>query len=176
MRFAEQSSMGEVPFEVVSQDPPRRQVVRVIDDDQPFGGTWTWELAPNGSGTRVTLTEDGFVKSAIVITHDLAVLYQLADTILVMYAGKLAEKAPAETIVHSPRHPYTQLLLSSLPEVGTRYEKTRLKGIAGRPPSLVTPPTGCRFRDRCPLASAVCAEEPPFSEVSPGHSVACWKA
>jgi uncharacterized protein YndB with AHSA1/START domain len=65
IRFAEQSSMGEVPFEVVSQDPPRRQVVRVMDDDQPFGGTWTWELTPTGSGTRVTLTEAGFVKSAI---------------------------------------------------------------------------------------------------------------
>jgi peptide/nickel transport system ATP-binding protein len=58
-----------------------------------------------------------FVKSTIVITHDLSILYQIADTILVMYAGKPAEKAPAETIVHAPRHPYTQLLLSSLPEV-----------------------------------------------------------
>jgi peptide/nickel transport system ATP-binding protein len=124
----------------------------------------------------VEFRDRGFVKSAIVITHDLAVLYQVADTILVMYAGKLAEKAPAETIVHSPRHPYTQMLLSSLPEVGTRYEKTKLKGIAGRPPSLIKPPTGCRFRDRCPLASAQCAEEPPFAEIGPGHSVACWKA
>jgi peptide/nickel transport system ATP-binding protein len=124
----------------------------------------------------VEFRDRGFVKSAIVITHDLAVLYQVADTILVMYAGKLAEKAPAETIVHSPRHPYTQMLLSSLPEVGTRYETTKLKGIGGRPPSLVNPPTGCRFRDRCPLAFAKCAEEPPFAEVAPGHHVACWRA
>jgi peptide/nickel transport system ATP-binding protein len=124
----------------------------------------------------VEFRDRGFVKSAIMITHDLAVLYQVADTILVMYAGKLAEKAPAETIIHSPRHPYTRLLLSSLPEVGARYETTRLAGIPGRPPSLITPPTGCRFRDRCPLASAKCAEEPPFVDIAPGHRVACWNA
>ena len=116
------------------------------------------------------------MKSAIVITHDLAVLYQIADTILVMYAGKLAEKAPAETIVHAPRHPYTKLLLSSLPEVGVRYAEKKLNGIPGRPPSLLSPPTGCRFRDRCPLASAKCAQEPPFVELEPGHHVACWEA
>jgi peptide/nickel transport system ATP-binding protein len=124
----------------------------------------------------VEFRDRGFVKSAIMITHDLAVLYQVADTILVMYAGKLAEKAPAETIIHSPRHPYTRLLLSSLPEVGARYETTRLAGIPGRPPSLIKPPTGCRFRDRCPLASAKCTEEPPFVDIAPGHQVACWNA
>jgi peptide/nickel transport system ATP-binding protein len=124
----------------------------------------------------VEFRDRGFVKSAIVITHDLAILYQVADTILVMYAGKLAEKASAETIVRSPKHPYTKMLLSSLPEVGARYETTRLTGIPGRPPSLIDPPTGCRFRDRCPLASSKCAEEPPFVEIAPGHEVACWKA
>jgi len=118
----------------------------------------------------------GFVKSMIVITHDLSILYQIADSILVMYAGKLAEKAPAETIIRAPRHPYTQLLIASLPEVGVRYSEKRLAGIAGRPPSLLDPPTGCRFRDRCPLAFAKCAEEPPFVEVDSGHFAACWKA
>lgn len=116
-----------------------------------------------------------FVKSMIVITHDLSVLYQIADTILVMYAGKLAEKAPAETIIHAPRHPYTKLLLSSLPEVGVRYSEKRLSGIPGRPPSLLEPPTGCRFKARCPLAFAKCNEEPPFVEVAPSHIAACWK-
>jgi peptide/nickel transport system ATP-binding protein len=111
-----------------------------------------------------------------VITHDLAILYQIADTILVMYAGKLAEKASAETIVGAPRHPYTRLLISSLPEVGVRFEETRLAGIPGKPPSLLSPPSGCRFRDRCPLAFAKCEEEPPFVELEPGHEVACWKA
>jgi peptide/nickel transport system ATP-binding protein len=123
----------------------------------------------------VEFRDRGFVKSMIVITHDLSVLYQIADTILVMYAGKLAEKAPAETVVNSPRHPYTQLLLSSLPEVGVRYSEKRLNGIPGRPPSLLDPPTGCRFRTRCPLAFAKCVEEPPFVEIGPTHSAACWK-
>jgi peptide/nickel transport system ATP-binding protein len=124
----------------------------------------------------VEFRDRGYVKSAIVITHDLAVLYQIADTILVMYAGKLAEKAPAETIVHAPRHPYTKMLLASLPEVGVTYSERRLSGIPGRPPSLFDPPTGCRFRHRCPLASEKCLEEPPFVEIEPGHHVACWEA
>jgi len=118
--------------------------------------------------------ERGFVKSMIVVTHDLAILYQIADTILVMYAGRLAEKAPASVIVKAPRHPYTKLLVGSLPEVGVRYAERKLSGLAGAPPSLLNPPTGCRFRDRCPLAFERCAEQPPFREISSGHSVACW--
>ena len=124
----------------------------------------------------VEFRDRGFVKSMIVITHDLSVLYQIADTILVMYAGKLAEKAPADTVVEAPRHPYTNLLLSSLPEVGVRYEEQRLVGIPGRPPSLLSPPSGCRFRDRCPLAFEKCSEEPPFVAIEPGRAAACWKA
>jgi peptide/nickel transport system ATP-binding protein len=115
-----------------------------------------------------------FVKSMMVITHDLSILAQVADTILVMYAGKLAEKASAEVVIGSPLHPYTQLLISSLPEVGVRHDEHTLVGIPGRPPSLLNPPAGCRFRDRCPFAFDRCAEEPPFVEVKPGHSVACW--
>ncbi|MBO3750191.1 ABC transporter ATP-binding protein [Streptosporangiaceae bacterium NEAU-GS5] len=118
----------------------------------------------------------GFLKSMIFITHDISLTYQIADTIMVMYAGKLAEKAPAKTMVTAPRHPYTQLLLNSLPEVGVRYGQRRLAGIPGSPPSLLNPPDGCRFRDRCPLAYGKCAEEPPPVEVEPGHFVACWKA
>jgi peptide/nickel transport system ATP-binding protein len=124
----------------------------------------------------VEFRDRGFVKSMIVITHDLSVLYQIADTILVMYAGKLAEKAPADVVVEAPKHPYTDLLLSSLPEVGVRYEERRLAGIPGRPPSLLSPPEGCRFRDRCPLAFEKCGREPPFVTIEPGRSAACWKA
>src|SRR4051794_10975739 len=126
--------------------------------------------------TLVEFRDREFVKSMVVITHDISVLFQIADTILVMYAGKLAEKASAEQIVSAPRHPYTRLLISSLPEVGVRYSEKRLKGIAGRPPSLLDPPTGCRFRARCPLATAKCAEEPPFVAIGDGHEVACWHA
>jgi peptide/nickel transport system ATP-binding protein len=120
--------------------------------------------------------ERGFVKSTIVITHDLSILAQIADTILIMYAGKLVEKASADTVINRALHPYTQLLLASLPEVGVRYTDSALVGIPGRPPSLLNPPTGCRFAARCPFAFDKCAEDPPFIELSPGHQVACWKA
>jgi peptide/nickel transport system ATP-binding protein len=123
----------------------------------------------------VEFRDRGFVKSTIVITHDLAILNQIADTIIVMYAGKLVERGPAASIVHDPRHPYTRMLLGSLPEVGARFDENRLKGIAGRPPSLLDPPAGCRFRDRCPLAFSKCAEQPPFVEFEPGRHAACWK-
>jgi peptide/nickel transport system ATP-binding protein len=115
------------------------------------------------------------VKSMIVITHDISILYQIADSILVMYAGKLAEKAATEVIINSPRHPYTKLLISSLPEIGVKYSEKKLKGIPGNPPMLLEPPVGCRFRGRCPVAFEKCIEEPPFIEVEKNHHVACWK-
>lgn len=117
----------------------------------------------------------GFVKSAITITHDLSILAQIADTISIMYAGRLAEKASTDTIVNDPLHPYTKALIASLPEVGVRHDQTTLTGIPGRPPSLANPPAGCRFRERCPFAFAKCTETPPFEEIKPGHQVACWK-
>ena len=116
-----------------------------------------------------------FVKSMIVITHDISILYQIADTILVMYAGKPAEKASTTTIINSPLHPYTRLLISSLPKVGVKHSNKRLCGIPGSPPLLLNRPTGCRFKDRCPVAFAKCNAEPPFVEVKEGHHVACWK-
>ena len=124
----------------------------------------------------VEFRDRGYVRSTIVITHDLSILYQIADSILVMYAGKVVEKASAAEITESPLHPYTQLLIASLPEVGVRYDEQRLSGIPGRPPSLLRPPAGCRFRARCPLASEACAQEPPFVEPRPERHVACWKA
>jgi peptide/nickel transport system ATP-binding protein len=126
--------------------------------------------------TLVEFRDRGFVKSMIVITHDVAILYQIADTIAIMYAGRLAEKAPTDEIVARPLHPYTRLLISSLPEVGVRYADSRLTGIPGTPPDLLDPPAGCRFRARCPLAFAKCKEQPPIEEAAPGHVVACWRA
>ncbi|MEU6859104.1 ABC transporter ATP-binding protein [Glycomyces sp. NPDC046736] len=126
--------------------------------------------------TLVKFRDMGFVKSMIVVTHDLSLVYQIADTIMVMYAGRIVEKAPAETIIKSPKHPYTKALIGALPEVGLEYGDERLKSIPGKPPHLLNPPTGCRFRDRCPLASEECAEEPPVVAVQDGHEVACWKA
>jgi len=117
-----------------------------------------------------------FVKSLIVITHDISILYQIADSIMIMYAGKLAEKASTEVIINSPRHPYTKLLISSLPDIGIKYCQKKLTGIPGKPPLLLDPPTGCRFRERCPAAFEKCLnEEPPFIEIEKGHFTACWK-
>jgi peptide/nickel transport system ATP-binding protein len=116
-----------------------------------------------------------FVKSMIVITHDISILYQIADSIMVMYAGILAEKAPTSVIINSPQHPYTKLLISSLPKIGVRYSEKVLAGIPGNTPLLLSPPTGCRFRERCPVAFDKCIEEPPFIEIEKDHFVACWK-
>lgn len=115
-----------------------------------------------------------FVKSVIFITHDISILYQIADSITVMYAGQLAERAPTEVIMAAPRHPYTQMLIASLPKVGVKVSEERLEGIPGHPPGLLNPPSGCRFQARCPLAHARCAETPPFVEIEEGHFVACW--
>jgi peptide/nickel transport system ATP-binding protein len=126
--------------------------------------------------TLVEFRDRELVRSMIVITHDVSILSQIADTITVMYAGKLAEKAATDVIIGAPRHPYTRLLISSLPEVGVRYAERRLGGIPGSPPPLLNPPAGCRFQARCPLASAQCEQEPPFMELERDHFVACWKA
>jgi peptide/nickel transport system ATP-binding protein len=123
----------------------------------------------------VQFRDEGYCKSAIVITHDLSILYQIAGTILIMYAGQLAEKASAEAIIKAPRHPYTQMLVSSLPKIGVKVEQQKLHGIPGKPPPLLDPPAGCRFRDRCPFAFERCLQVPPFVELEKGHFVACWK-
>ncbi len=113
--------------------------------------------------------------SVILITHDISILYQIADSIMVMYAGQLAEKASTEVVINSPRHPYTKLLIASLPEIGVKYAEKRLMGIPGSPPLLLDPPIGCRFRERCPVAFEKCLDVPPFIEIEKGHFVACWK-
>jgi peptide/nickel transport system ATP-binding protein len=125
--------------------------------------------------TLVEFRERKLVRSMMVITHDMSILAQIADTITVMYAGKLAEKAATDVIIGAPRHPYTSLLVSSLPEVGVRFADKRLAGIPGSPPALLRPPEGCRFQARCPLAGPECRQEPPFVEIAPAHHVACWK-
>jgi peptide/nickel transport system ATP-binding protein len=124
----------------------------------------------------VEFRNKGYCKSVMVITHDISVLYEIADTILIMYAGQLAEKASRDAIMSAPLHPYTKMLISTLPEVGVRYTDKRLTGIPGGPPLLLNPPVGCRFRERCPLAFAKCLDAPPFVEVGKDHFVACWKA
>lgn len=109
--------------------------------------------------------------SVVFITHDLPLLLQMADRIAVMYAGKIVEVAPAATFAKEARHPYSQLLLKAFPPLlGPR---KRAEGIAGAPPDLRVPPTGCAFADRCPHVMVQCNQtEPPEVPASEG-SVAC---
>jgi peptide/nickel transport system ATP-binding protein len=109
----------------------------------------------------------------LYITHDIASARYLADVIAVMYAGQLVESGPAGTVTDNPTHPYTQLLVSAAPDPG-RAGRPDLRG-SGSVPSLLAPPSGCRFHPRCPHAMKVCAESaPPAIEVAPGHLSACW--
>jgi peptide/nickel transport system ATP-binding protein len=112
----------------------------------------------------------------LYITHDIASARYLADTIVVMYAGQVVESGPAEAVTDRPEHPYTQLLLSAAPDPDRTGPSGRLSlGSRGAPPSLVTPPPGCRFHPRCPHAMAICAEAaPPGFDVADGHQSACW--
>ena len=118
--------------------------------------------------------EQDIVKSIIFVTHDLALLDKIADRFLVMYAGKVVEMGPTEDLINSPSHPYTTMLVESLPKIGVRYHERKLKGIPGYPISLLNPPEGCRFYTRCPYAMEQCPIiEPPKVEVEEGHIVAC---
>ena len=109
----------------------------------------------------------------LYITHDIASARYLADSIMVMYAGQRVEFGPAATVTDEPAHPYTRLLLNAAPDPDRAAPP--VLAARGAPPSLVNPPTGCRFHPRCPHAMAVCAERAPAEfEVSAGHTSACW--
>lgn len=109
----------------------------------------------------------------LYVTHDIASARYLAKTIVVMYAGQVVEEAPSAELTENPAHPYTQLLLSAAPDPD-RAEAPKLAG-RGAPPSLLAPPTGCRFHPRCPYAMEICKQQvPPSFAVSPGHTAACW--
>ncbi len=113
--------------------------------------------------------------STILITHDLGVVAETCDDVVVMYAGKIVEKASTKEIFTNPKHPYTIGLLNSIPRLGEK--KERLNTIPGIVPSLAKLPKGCRFQDRCSLASDECKNsEPILKEVSNGKFVACIKA
>ena len=109
----------------------------------------------------------------LLITHDLGVVAEVCDYVIVMYAGKIAEQGSVEAIFRAPTHPYTVGLLNSIPRLGHKTEY--LPTIEGTVPSLANPPKGCRFQDRCKHVHAKCREqEPPLRSVAPGHEAACW--
>jgi oligopeptide transport system ATP-binding protein len=112
--------------------------------------------------------------AVIMITHDLGVVAELCKRVIVMYAGKIVETAPAERLYETPNHPYTMGLLRSVPRLGSEV-KRKVVPIRGLPPDLVAPPPGCRFQPRCSRAQIRCKEnEPELAAVAPDHLAACW--
>lgn len=109
--------------------------------------------------------------TVLLVTHDMAVHANVADRVMIMYAGRIAEEAPTETIFNAPLHPYTQHLIHSLPMIGERSNKASLRGA---PPNLANPPSGCRFHLRCPYVMDICRTEvPEMISVRDRHRVAC---
>ncbi|WP_138467125.1 ABC transporter ATP-binding protein [Poseidonocella sp. HB161398] len=110
--------------------------------------------------------------TVMLITHDIGVVREMCDEVVVMYGGRIMEHGPVAEITRRPRHPYTAGLLASLPS--GRMRGQRLQPIAGSVPSPHAMPPGCPFAPRCPQAMARCAEAPPMAAPAPGHRVACW--
>ena len=114
-----------------------------------------------------------FNTAVILITHDLAIVAQICRRVLVMYAGRIVEKAGIKTFFRNPAHPYSKGLIRSVPVLRRRVE--RLYTIEGQPPSLFDQPDGCRFAPRCDQVMAKCRESyPPEFELEPGHTASCW--
>ncbi|MBI5876182.1 MAG: ABC transporter ATP-binding protein [Chloroflexi bacterium] len=109
----------------------------------------------------------------VLITHDLGVVADLCQRVIVMYAGQIIEEAPIDDIFNRPAHHYTIGLLRSVPKLGVNV-KERLIPMKGLPPDLLNPPAGCRFYARCPARQEKCKEQPPLTRVSAQHQVACW--
>jgi len=111
--------------------------------------------------------------SMIYISHDIAVIAEVSDTIGVMYAGRLVELASAAEVFHHPQHPYTFGLMSAFPSIVG--PKRQLTTLPGEPPDLLHPPRGCRFHPRCPYATDICKQEvPKLEDIGGGHLVACY--
>ena len=110
----------------------------------------------------------------ILITHDLGVVAEACDDVIVMYAGQVVEKCSVEQLFAFPEHPYTIGLLGSLPRLDDK--RDRLVAISGTVPDMANPPSGCRFAARCPFRIPKCAEMPELMEISPGHFSRCWRA
>ena len=119
--------------------------------------------------------QDASGTSIIMITHDLGVIAESCDDVVVMYAGRVAEQGSVEQVFNEPRHPYTRGLLASIPRM-TTLRKSRLRTIEGMVPALTDMPPGCRFNNRCSFTGAQClASDPGLTEVTGDHRVACHK-
>jgi len=119
-----------------------------------------------------------FGTAVMLITHAMGVVAEVAQRVVVMYAGKVVEEAPVEALFGAPRHPYTRGLIRSIPRIDTAaMHKVRLEAIPGTVPKLIEPAEGCRFAARCQHARPACSDASPvLREVSSGHTVACFRA
>jgi oligopeptide/dipeptide ABC transporter ATP-binding protein len=111
----------------------------------------------------------------LFITHDFGIVARMCDRVAVMYAGRIVESGPVRALFRTPRHPYTEALMASVPRMDANV--ARLPSIEGQPPALHRLPAGCRFAARCRYAEDRCRREyPPTFAVGPAHEAACWRA
>jgi peptide/nickel transport system ATP-binding protein len=128
-------------------------------------------VVQRGILTMLTRLQNRMQNTVVIVSHDMGVHYQITHRMAIMYAGKIVELGSTDTVFNRPYHPYTEMLIKSLPRVGDRSVR---EGISGSPPSLIDPPKGCRFADRCPHVMPICTEtEPVLSELETQHRVAC---
>ena len=122
--------------------------------------------------------KDRLGMAVMLITHAMGVVAEVAQKVVVMYAGQVIEEAPVGDLFQHPRHPYTQGLIRSIPRIDlAATHKLRLEAIPGTVPKLIEPRAGCRFADRCKFVQAECrAATPPLRDFTPGHKVACFLA
>jgi len=113
--------------------------------------------------------------AVIYITHDLSTVRYFSERVFVMYAGNVVEKAPVNSLVHAPKHPYTEALMDATSDPDANNALTYRELPPGEPPSLVNPPSGCRFHPRCPKRiEGLCEVEEPYDLAADDHLVACW--
>jgi oligopeptide/dipeptide ABC transporter ATP-binding protein len=129
--------------------------------------------------TLMTELQERLGTAILLITHDMGVIAENADRVVVMYAGRKVEEAPVDELFATPLHPYTQGLLRSIPRldlsVTADIGRRRLSEIEGSVPRLDRLPAGCAFSPRCPFATEICRREyPPLEEKTPGHFATCW--
>ena len=171
--------LGQFPFELSGGMCQRIMIAialicgpRVLVADEPTTALDVTIQAQILDLMKAMVAEHG--TAIVLITHDMGVVADMADRVAVMYAGRIAEVAPVDTLFARPAHPYTALLLASVPRLDV-VAKAELATIDGQVPGPKEFGPGCRFAGRCPLATDRCrAELPPLGEIAAGHSAACW--